>query len=66
MLNVSSPHFTDRVDQAQKLVASRDHTPALADADRELLDDTLRELRREIGECGGAEQLLTAGSSCWR
>jgi Phosphotransferase enzyme family len=57
-LNVPAPHFTDRVDQAQKLVASRDHTPALADADRELLGDTLRDLRRGIGECGGAEQLL--------
>src|SRR5829696_4733022 len=49
---------TGRVDQAQQLVASRDHTPALADADRELLGDTLGDLRREIGECGGAEQLL--------
>jgi hypothetical protein len=42
----------------QQLVASRDHTPALADADRELLGDTLRDLRRGIGERGGAEQLL--------
>jgi aminoglycoside phosphotransferase (APT) family kinase protein len=57
-LDVSAPHFTDRVDQAQQLVASRDHTPALADADRELLADTLRDLRRAIGERGGAEQLL--------
>jgi thiamine kinase-like enzyme len=39
-------------------VADRDHTPALADADRELLGDTLRSLRRVIGERGGAEQLL--------
>jgi aminoglycoside phosphotransferase (APT) family kinase protein len=57
-LDVPAPHFTDRVDQAQQLVASRDHTPALADADRELLADTLRDLRRAIGERGGAEQLL--------
>jgi hypothetical protein len=57
-LAVPAPHFTDRVDQAQKVVASSDHTPALADADRELLGDTLRDLRRGIGECGGAEQLL--------
>src|SRR5215207_11311781 len=57
-LDVPAPHFTDRVDQAQQLVASRDHTPALADADRELLGDTLGDLRREIGECGGPEQLL--------
>jgi aminoglycoside phosphotransferase (APT) family kinase protein len=57
-LDLPAPHFTDRVDQAQQLVASRDHTPALADADRELLGDTLRGLRRGIGERGGAEQLL--------
>jgi hypothetical protein len=57
-LDVATPHFTDRVDQAQQLVASRDDTPALADADRELLGDTLRGLGRGIGERGGAEQLL--------
>ncbi|WP_188193769.1 phosphotransferase enzyme family protein [Nonomuraea sp. SYSU D8015] len=57
-LDVPTPHFTDRVEQAQQLVASRDRTPALADADRELLGDTLRNLRRAIGERGGAEQLL--------
>jgi hypothetical protein len=57
-LDVPTPHFTDRVEQAQRLVASRDHTPALADADRELLGDTLRSLRRVIGERGAAEQLL--------
>jgi aminoglycoside phosphotransferase (APT) family kinase protein len=57
-LDVPAPHFTDRVEQAQQLVASRDHTPALAGADRELLGTTLRSLRRVIGERGGAEQLL--------
>jgi len=57
-LDVPAPHFTDRVEQAQQLVASRDHTPALAGADRELLGNTLASLRRVIGERGGAEQLL--------
>ncbi|MDX2683022.1 phosphotransferase enzyme family protein [Streptomyces sp. NY05-11A] len=58
-LDVPTPHFTDRVEQAQQLVANRDRTPALADADRELLADTLRSLREAIGERGGgAEQLL--------
>jgi Ser/Thr protein kinase RdoA (MazF antagonist) len=57
-LDVPTPHFTDRVEEAQQLVADRDRTPALADADRELLGDTLRSLRRVIGERGGAEQLL--------
>ena len=57
-LDVPAPHFTDRVEQAQQLVASRDHTPALGGADRELLANTLTSLRRAIGERGGAEQLL--------
>ncbi len=57
-LDVPAPHFTDRVEQAQQLVAIRDRTPALARADRELLGGTLRSLRRVIGELGGAEQLL--------
>jgi hypothetical protein len=57
-LDIPTPHFTDRVEQAQQLVASRDHTPALADADRELLGDTLRSLRRGIVDRGAAEQLL--------
>jgi hypothetical protein len=57
-LDVPTPHFTDRVEQARRLVADRERTPALADADRELLGDTLGSLRRAIGERGGAEQLL--------
>ncbi len=57
-LDVPAPHFTDRVESAQQLVASRDHTPALADADRELLSHTLRRLRRAIAERRPAEQLL--------
>lgn len=57
-LDVTTPHFTDRVAEAQELVASRDSTPALADADRDLLGTTLRTLRRAIGDRGAAEQLL--------
>ena len=57
-LDVAAPHFTDRVADAQRLVASRDLTPALADPDRELLTDTLRDLRHAIGDRGAAEQLL--------
>jgi hypothetical protein len=56
-LEVPVPHFTDRVESAQSLVADRDRTPRLADADRKLLGDTLRRLRRAIGE-RGSEQLL--------
>ncbi|MFF5563010.1 phosphotransferase enzyme family protein [Streptomyces sp. NPDC012623] len=57
-IDVPTPRFTDRVERAQQLVANRDHTPALAEADRELLGHTLRTLRRVTGERGGAEQLL--------
>jgi hypothetical protein len=57
-IDVTTPHFTDRVAEAQWLVGSRDHTPALADADRELLSNTLRRLRRTIADRGAAEQLL--------
>ena len=56
-IDIPTPHFTDRVDSAQQLVASRDRTPALPDTDRALLGDTLRSLRRVIDERGG-EQLL--------
>jgi thiamine kinase-like enzyme len=57
-LDVATPHFTDRVAEAQQLVASRDRTPALADADRELLSNTLRTSRRAIEDRGAPEQLL--------
>jgi aminoglycoside phosphotransferase (APT) family kinase protein len=53
-----SPHFTDRIAEAQDLVANRDSTPELADAGRELLGNALRYLRRTIEERGAAEQLL--------
>ena len=58
MTEVPAPHFTDRVAQAQWLVGNRDHTPELADADRELLGHTLRTLRRVITDRGAPEQLL--------
>jgi hypothetical protein len=57
-LDGATPHFTDRVAEAEQLVASGDLTPALADADRELLGDTLRSRREAIGDRGAAEQLL--------
>ena len=57
-IDVRAPHFTDRVAEAQRLVGNPAQTPDLADADRELLSNTLRSLRRAIGERGAAEQLL--------
>src|SRR6478672_11458662 len=36
-VDVATPHFTDRAREAQLLVGSRDRTPELGDADRDLL-----------------------------
>ena len=49
-----TPHVTDRVGEARKLLADRDSTPELADADRELLLETLR----GVPGATGADQLL--------
>jgi Ser/Thr protein kinase RdoA (MazF antagonist) len=57
-IDLPTPHFTDRVVEAQQLVASSDQTPALVDEDRELLTTLLESLRRAIGENGVAEQVL--------
>jgi Phosphotransferase enzyme family len=57
-IDVAPPHFTDRVAEAQQLVASRGRTPALGDEDRELLIDTLGDLRQAVGDTGAAEQVL--------
>ena len=57
-VDVTVPHFTDRVAEAQRLVASRDRTPGLEDSDRELLSSTLRSRSRAISERASPEQLL--------
>ena len=57
-LDVTTPHFTDRVAEAQRIVGNRDQSPALAEADRALLSDTLSRLRRTITDRGAPEQLL--------
>ncbi len=57
-LDAPAPRFTDRVEQARRLVADHARTPELADADRELLGNTLRRLGRAVAEHGGTEQLL--------
>jgi aminoglycoside phosphotransferase (APT) family kinase protein len=57
-LDLSTPHFTDRVQAAQHLVQTTDLTPDLADPDRKLLITTLRNRRQAIAGHGAAEQLL--------
>jgi Ser/Thr protein kinase RdoA (MazF antagonist) len=57
-IDMVTPHFTDRVAQAQTLVADRSRTPELPDADRELLSHTLQNTSRAIQDRGAPEQLL--------
>jgi len=57
-IDVTVPHFSDRVAEAQQLVASPDRTPELGDSDRKLLSSTLRSQRRAISERSSAEQLM--------
>ena len=57
-VHVTTPHFTDRVAEAQQLVANGGQTPALAEVDREFLSSTLRNSSRTIADRGAAEQLL--------
>ncbi|MGE3912808.1 MAG: phosphotransferase family protein [Chloroflexota bacterium] len=57
-IDMTTPHFTDRVAQASALVADRGRTPELSDADREFLSHTLRNMSREIQHRDAPEQLL--------
>ena len=57
-IDVRTPHFTDRVEEAQRLAESSSLTPDLADADRDLLVTALRSGRQAIVGRGRAEQLL--------
>ena len=64
-VDITTPHFMDRVAETEEWVASRDVTPELADADREFFANTLRSLRRSIGDRGAAEQLLHGEPHPW-
>jgi hypothetical protein len=57
-LDLATPHFTDRIAEAEDLIASRERTPDLTDSDRAFLGGTLASLRRTIADRGAAEQLL--------
>ena len=57
-LTVRTPHFTDRIAEAQQLIANPQETPELPGPDRELLADTLRRLRIGISDLGSDEQVL--------
>jgi hypothetical protein len=57
-IDMATPHFTDRVGEAQSLIGSPDDTPELPDADRQLLGHTLGSVTQRIVERTTAEQLL--------
>lgn len=57
-VEIATPHFMERVAEAEWLVSNPDATPALAEADRHLLESTLHSTRERIHSHGAAEQLL--------
>jgi hypothetical protein len=57
-LDVPVPHFTHRVQQAQRLVADLDRTPELTAADRDLLARTLEDATRTILAAARPDQPL--------
>jgi hypothetical protein len=57
-VEIATPHVLDRVAEAEWLVTHRDETPALVEADRQLLLSTLQSARERIRGRGAAEQLL--------
>ena len=64
-IDLTTPHFLDRVVDTQQWIANRDVTPELPDADRALLINTLGSLRRSIADRGAAEQLLHGEPHPW-
>ena len=57
-MTLPTPHFTDRVEEAQSLVGDPVLTPELRATDRELLANALRTLRTAVVQRGSKEQLL--------
>lgn len=57
-VDVPSPRFTDRVAEAEAVVAAPERSPDLTDADRAFLNGRLASLRCAIEERGAVEQLL--------
>ena len=57
-VDVPVPRFTDRIAEAEVIVANPDLSPELTGADRVFLSGRLESLRRAIGGRGAVEQLL--------
>ncbi|MEV0578169.1 aminoglycoside phosphotransferase family protein [Streptomyces sp. NPDC050392] len=57
-VDVPSLRFTDRITEAEEVVADPDRSPELAGPDRAFLGGKLASLRRAIDERGAVEQLI--------
>ena len=57
-IEIETPHFTERIAEAERLLTHRHETPALADDDRLLLLDTLHTAGQAIRRHASADQLL--------
>jgi len=57
-VDVPSPRFTDRIAEAEEVIADPERSPELADAEREFVSGRLASLRKAIEERGAVEQLL--------
>jgi len=64
-IDVTTPHFIDRVADTQNWVATRDVTPELSDADRGFLADTFANLSRSIVDRRAPEQPLHGEPHQW-
>ena len=64
-IDVTTPHFLERVAATQQDVASHGVTPDLTDTDRALLASTLRDLTRSIANRRAPEQLLHGEPHPW-
>ncbi|WP_327640501.1 aminoglycoside phosphotransferase family protein [Kribbella sp. NBC_00482] len=57
-VDLASPHFSDRIAEAEEIVANPNLSPELPDADRIFLSNRLRSLHQAIDDRGAEEQLL--------
>lgn len=64
-VEMSAPHFTDRLADIQRWLADGGVTPDLTDSDRELLVDRLETPTQLLTGLGGAEQLLHGEPHPW-
>src|SRR3954470_11956565 len=64
-IEIEAPHFTERIAEAERLLTHRQETPALADADRLLLLDTLHTSRQEIRRHVSADPAPARRAASW-